>query len=102
MDTAYFSAVAALACSTIGGVTSLAASWLTQHVHLRAERLSRNVRRREDLYRSFIEEASRLYVDAQEHDQAEVAKLVKLYALVSRSSWSRRRESPRPPTGSRG
>jgi hypothetical protein len=84
MDTAYFSAFAALAGSTIGGMTSLAASWLTQHVQFRAERLSRDLSRREDLYKSFIEEASRLYVDAYEHDNVEVAKLVNLYTLVSR------------------
>src|SRR5215468_6310594 len=36
MDPAYLSAFAALAGSTIGGLTSLTASWLTQHVQFRA------------------------------------------------------------------
>jgi hypothetical protein len=36
MDPAYLSALAALAGSTIGGLTSLTASWLTQHVQFRA------------------------------------------------------------------
>ena len=43
-----------------------------------------NIATREDLYKSFIEEASTLYADALEHDQADTSKLVGLYALVSR------------------
>ena len=84
MDTAYLSALAALAGSTIGGMTSLAASWLTQHVQFRAQQLTTDIAKREDLYKDFIEEASRLYADAYEHDMADTSKLVRLYALVSR------------------
>jgi hypothetical protein len=84
MDAAYFSAFAALAGSTIGGLTSLTTSWLTQHTQFRAQRHERDISRREDLYRDFIEEASKLYADAYEHDEAETSKLVRLYALVSR------------------
>ena len=50
----------------------------------KSQRLAHDVTRREQLYESFIEEASRLYADAYEHSEAEVAKLVKLYALVSK------------------
>jgi hypothetical protein len=84
MDPAYFSAFAALAGSTIGGLTSLTASWLTQHVQFRAQQRASNLSRREELYKNFIEEASRWYADAFTHDTAEVANLVNLYALVSR------------------
>jgi hypothetical protein len=84
MDAGYVSAVAALAGSIIGGVTSLTASWLTQHVQLRAQRLVEDLRRREELYKSFIEEASRLFADAYEHNRADVSNLVNLYALVNR------------------
>jgi hypothetical protein len=84
VDTAYLSAFAALAGSAIGGLTSLAASWLTQHVQFSAQQRAGNLSRREDLYKNFIEEASRLYTDAFEHDKAEVSNLVNLYALVSR------------------
>ena len=83
MDPAYLSALAALAGSTIGGLTSLATSWLTQHGQLRAQQLARDVAKREELYKSFIEEASRLYTDAYEHDKADTSKLVNVYALVS-------------------
>jgi len=37
MDTAYFSAIAALSGSVIGGLTSLAASWVTQNAQARME-----------------------------------------------------------------
>jgi len=83
MEPAYYSALAALAGSMIGGLTSLAASWLTQHVQSRTQRLAEDLRRREGLYKDFIEEASRWYADAYEHDTAKISNLVKLYALVS-------------------
>jgi hypothetical protein len=84
MNPAYISAFAALAGSVIGGLVSLAASWLTQRVQFRAQLLAQDLSRREELYNDFIEEASKWYADAFEHDMAEISKLVKLYALVSR------------------
>ena len=84
MDPVYFSAFAALAGSAIGGLTTLAASGLTQRVQFRAQRLAHDIERREDLYKDFIDEASKSYTDAFEHDMADVSKLVRLYALVSR------------------
>jgi hypothetical protein len=83
MDAAYFSGLAALAGSIIGGLTSLGATWLTQHSQLGAQRAARNLERRETLYRDFINEASRLYADAFEHDHTELANLVKLFAMIS-------------------
>ena len=84
MDPAYFSVFAALAGSTIGGLTSLTASWLTQHVQFRAQQRASDLSRRAQLYEHFIAEASRVYADAYEHNEAEAAKLVNLYALVSK------------------
>ena len=84
MEPAYLSALAALAGSTIGGLTSLTASWLTQHVQFRTQLRTSNLTRREQLYEHFIDEASRLYADAYEHNEADTAKLVNLYALVSK------------------
>ena len=69
MNPAYISALAALAGSIIGGLTSLATSWLAQRTQATAKELTRNRRRREKLYRTFIEEASRLYIDALGHDE---------------------------------
>ena len=78
MDPAYLSALAALAGSAIGGLTSVVASWLTQYAQVRAQQFTRDRTGREDLYKDFIEEASKLYADAYEHDQVEMSKLVKL------------------------
>jgi len=82
MEPAYLSAMAALAGSTIGGLTSLAASWLSQRVQFSAQYRATDRNHREELYKSFIQEASRLYADAFEHDHPEVSNLVNLYALV--------------------
>ena len=84
MDAAYFSAFAALAGSAIGGLTSLGTSWLTQREQFRTQQFAQDVAKREELYKNFIEEASRLYADAYEHEMANVSKLVNLYALVGR------------------
>jgi hypothetical protein len=84
MDSAYLSAAAALAGSTIGGLTSLAASWLTQHTQVAAQRLAHELTRREELYERFMEDASNAFVDALERSDPDAAKLVPLYALVSR------------------
>jgi hypothetical protein len=84
LDPAYLSAIAALTGSTIGGLTSLTASWLTQHVQFSAQQRAGHLSKREELYKDFIDEASRWYADAFEHDKAEIANLVGLYALVSR------------------
>jgi hypothetical protein len=84
MDSAYVSAIAALTGSVIGGLTSLLTTSQSQRSQLNAQLRQHDLDRREQLYKDFIEEASRLYADAYEHDTAKVATLVKLYALVSR------------------
>ncbi len=84
MDAGYVSAVAALAGSMLGGLTSIVTSWLSQHLQFRTRLHSDDLNKREELYRNFIEEASRTYADALEHNEPKVANLVALYALVSR------------------
>ncbi len=83
MEPATISALAALAGATIGGVTSFAATWLTQRTQARVQELTRKLSRREELYKAFIQEASKLYGDALVHDTTDVSKLVGLYALIS-------------------
>src|SRR6202030_2453012 len=84
MNIAYLTALAAAAGSAVGGLTSLASAWLTQHRQDRARRLSQEKARRQKLYKQFIDEASKLYADAIVHDQVEVSALVSVFALVSR------------------
>ena len=84
MDAGYISAIAALSGSVIGGLTSLAASWVSQDAQARAQRLNQDKSRRQELYKVFIEEASRLYGNALVTNEAKISDLVTLYAMVSR------------------
>src|SRR5436190_12518747 len=83
MEPATISALAALAGATVGGVTSFAATWLTQRTQARVQELTHKLSRREELYKAFIQEASKLYGDALVHDTTDVSELVGLYALIS-------------------
>jgi hypothetical protein len=76
MNPAYLPAIAALAGSAIGGLTSLASTWLSQSRQDRAKQLSQDKNRRQKLYRQFIEEASKLYADVLVHSEAEISALV--------------------------
>ena len=78
------SAVAALAGAITGGLTSVLASWLTQHAQARAQWRAHEKRQRQELYREFIEAASKCYVDALQRDKADIPALVELYARVNR------------------
>jgi hypothetical protein len=84
MDTSVVTALAALAGATIGGLTSVAASWLAEQTKTKAQRLAQDQLRRQELYKEFIEQASKLYADALQHDKADVSALMGLYAEVSR------------------
>src|SRR5678815_5127434 len=84
MDTAYVSAFAALGGALIGGLTSFATSWLTQQTQAKAQQITHKLTRQEDLYKDFIEEASKLYADSLVHDTPDVSQLIRLYVLISR------------------
>jgi hypothetical protein len=84
MNPAYLSAFAALAGSLIGGLTTILATWLTHHAQSRAQHVAQGLSMRQELYKNFTEEASRLYADAFERDNPNISDLVNLYALVSR------------------
>ena len=92
MDGATTSALAALAGSLVGGLTTLCGSWLSQQAQARAQAKAEDRTTRETLYRDFIVEASRLFGDALVNDKPELSKLIGLYAMVSRM---RVRSSPR-------
>jgi hypothetical protein len=84
MNPVYFSAFAALAGSVIGGLTTFAAAWVTQRQQANVQWLLQEKTRRQELYQQFIEEASKVYLDALMHDQAEIPALVSLYASVNK------------------
>ena len=60
------------------------ASWLTQHAQARAQWRAQDKLRRQELYREFIEAASKCYVDALQRDKADIPALVELYVRVGR------------------
>jgi hypothetical protein len=83
MEPATLSALAALGGATVGGVTSFAATWLTQRTQARIQAIAQKLTLREKLYKAFIREASKLYADALIHELTDVSQLVGLYAMIS-------------------
>ena len=84
MDTAYISALAALAGTAIGGLTSFATSWMTQQAQSRTQRLAAEKDKREDLFGRFLEEAAKLYTDALQNKREDAASLMVIYGLANR------------------
>ena len=83
MDAAHLSGLAVFAGSVVVGLSSLISAWLSKKHEARAKRASENKVGRQKLYAQFIEEASRLYMDALVRDQAEASAMVSIYALIS-------------------
>jgi hypothetical protein len=81
---AYLSAVAALVGTFVGGITSIATSWLGQQRQTKEQRIARKKDELQDLYRQFILDASKLYIDALEHNTTKLPKLVDIYATINR------------------
>jgi hypothetical protein len=92
MDAPIISALAALTGAAVGGLTSGITNWLNHRSQIRAQWLLHDKNRRQILYRDFIEEASKCYIDALQHDEADIPGLVGLYAKLSRM----RAQSSRP------
>ena len=78
------SALAALAGATIGGLTSVLASWLSQHAQAKALWLAQDKLRRQELYKEFIEAAWKCNIHALQHDEPDIPGLLELYAKVGR------------------
>ena len=86
MDSATISALAALSGAVIGGVTSFGTSWLSQQTQAKVQARTHKLSQREELYKHFIEIASKVYADSlarQAANLGEITQLVDLYALVS-------------------
>ena len=84
MDASVITALAALAGTAVGGMTNVIANLLTHRIQARAQSLQHEKNQRQILYRDFIEEASKCYIDALQHGEADVPGLVGLYAKLSR------------------
>jgi len=84
MNTAILSASAGLIGSLIGGVSTFAASWVTQHKLLGTQTRMHHVGQRQKLYSEFIIEATRCLAEAWSH-QAEGPEVISnLYSVVER------------------
>jgi hypothetical protein len=83
VEAAYISALAALAGTAIGGLTSFATSWTTQQAQARAQRLAAERDARAVLFGRFLEEAAKLYSDALQSRQDDMTRLIGIYALTN-------------------
>ncbi len=84
MNPESLSAIAALSGSAVGGLTSFLSTWLGQSAQLRSQLVLNEKGRRQELYREFVDEASRSYIDSVTSNTPHLSKLVTLYALISR------------------
>jgi hypothetical protein len=84
VNVVYLSAFSALAGSAIGGVASIATTWLTQHSQDHSQRHAQSVGRRERLYGDFIDGASKLHIDAMTHNQLDPSKFVQIYSTIAK------------------
>jgi hypothetical protein len=82
MDASIIAALAALAGAAIGGLTSFVSS----RTQAKAQWLAQIQLRRQELYKEFIGDASKLFIHALQNDadKADVFALMALYAEVSR------------------
>jgi hypothetical protein len=83
VDASIITALAALTGAAVGGLTSGVAAWLNHRSQVRTEWILHEKSRRQVLYRDFIEEAAKCYIDALQHDKPDIPGLVALYAKLS-------------------
>jgi hypothetical protein len=84
MDSAILSASAGLIGSLIGGMSTFAASWLTQRQVLRTQTLMQNAMQRQAIYSDFIIEASKRLTEAWSHKAEGPEVIAGLYSAVAR------------------
>ena len=82
------SALAAIMGALVGGLASLASTWVGERSRHRRDLLQREMTKREAAYAEFIDRASEAYVASATHriddDDAELPGMVALYAVSSR------------------
>lgn len=84
MNPVYVSAIAAIAGTIVGGLTSFATSWFAQQAQFRNAGREARQAKLEALYNDYVALAAGLYVDALTHQTQDPAKMVPLYVLGSR------------------
>jgi hypothetical protein len=84
LEPAVLTALSAILGSAVGGSATIATAWLTQRTQGRRQRIDAEIRAREQLYVEFIEEGSRILVDALDHQFQSPERLAPLYSVVNR------------------
>jgi hypothetical protein len=70
--------------SLVGGSATIATAWITQKTQSRRESVGAEIRKRELLYTEFIDECSKLALDALDSTLDDSTKIFHVYALQSR------------------
>jgi hypothetical protein len=85
--------MAAIMGALVGGLASLASTWVSERTRHRRDMVQREVTKRETTYSDFIDHASRLYVISATHNlndgdeasiESELQGAVSLYGIASR------------------
>ena len=84
MDISIIPALAGLTGAAIGGLTSGITSWFAQKTQSRVQLLAQDKVVRVELYKEFIEAATRCYTDALQHEKPDIPALVSLYGKIGR------------------
>lgn len=84
MNQAIISALAAVLGSLVGGASSIATAWFTQRALGQRESVNAEIQRRELVYTEFINECSKLAMDAFSHTLENPVTLMNAYALLNR------------------
>jgi hypothetical protein len=84
LDPALVTGGAAVAGTLLGGLSSFATTYVTVRRQSHAERVLKDLERREDLYAKFNELGSDLTLDALEHTLDDPRKLIGIAALAGR------------------
>jgi hypothetical protein len=84
MNQSIISALAAVLGSLVGGASSIATAWFTQRAQSRRESVNAEIRRRELVYTEFINECSKVAIDAFKNTLENPERLMNAYALLNR------------------
>jgi hypothetical protein len=84
MDISIIPALAGLTGAAIGGLTSGITSWFAQKTQSRVQLLAQDKIPRQELYKEFIEAATKCYADALQHEEPDIPALVNLYGKIGR------------------
>ncbi len=84
MDQSIISGLSAVLGSLVGGASSIATAWFTHKVQSRRESVNTEIRRRELVYTEFINECSKLAIDALNRTLENPETLMNAYALMNR------------------